>query len=227
MLEKKLEKIHHPSMIRRADYLIKYIQLALQLAFLALFLFLIIKGGVQLWMVAFIIGILVAFLLGRVYCGWLCPINTVMRGITWIKKKLRIKSVGIPVFLTKPWIRISVLGLFIAVFIFTMTSGKKLPILPTFFAIGIILTLFFPEELWHRYLCPYGTIMSFPARKAKYAMQIDSHLCNNCGRCLRTCPAKAVTKGELHYAILKKDCIVCLECSRACRQNSIRFNIIN
>jgi len=201
----------------------KFFQVFLQLVFLALFIFLIISGKVQLWMGIFIVSILAALLLGRVYCGWVCPINTVMRGVTWIKKKLHIKSVKIPAWLTRPWVRIVVLGLFVAAFIFTMVSGKKLPVLPILFAIGVILTLFFPEELWHRHLCPYGTIMSIPARKSKYAMVIDPDVCNRCGMCKRVCPAKAVEKHELRYQILKTDCIVCMECSRVCNQKAISY----
>jgi ferredoxin-type protein NapH len=201
----------------------RYLQLALQTLFLALFVFLIINGQVQLWMGLFVLSVLTIFLLGRVYCGWICPINTVMRGIAWIKKKLRMKSAKIPAWITRPWVRIFVLALFIAVFIFTMVSGKKLPVLPALLAIGLFLTFFFPEELWHRYLCPYGTIMSLPAKKSKYAMTIQSELCNRCGMCMRVCPAKAVEKREGHYQILKKDCIVCMECSRVCKQDAIHY----
>lgn len=201
----------------------KYFQLFLQLGFLALFVFLVISGRVQLWMGVFAASILAALLLGRVYCGWICPINTVMRGIGRIKKKLHIKSAEIPAWLTRPWVRILALGLFIAAFIFTMASGKKLPVLPALFAIGVILTLFSPEALWHRYLCPYGTILSIPARKSKHTMVIDSDLCNGCGMCNRVCPAKAVEKDERHYKILKADCIVCTECSEVCKQGAVRY----
>lgn len=204
----------------------KTLQFALRAIFLALFVFLIVNGKVQLWMGLFVPSVLAIFLLGRVYCGWICPINTVMRGLTWIKKKLRIKSVRIPAWLTKPWIRILVLGLFIAVFILTMVSGKKLPVLPVLFAIGVVLTFFFPEELWHRYLCPYGTIMSIPARKSKYTMTIAPELCNSCGMCMRVCPTKTVEKREGNYEILKKDCLVCMECSRVCKQKAIERRLM-
>lgn len=201
----------------------KYLQFTLQTMFLVLFIFLVINGKVQLWMGLFAASILVAFLLGRAYCGWICPINTVMRGVAWIKKKLCIKNIGISAWLMKPWVRILALGLFVAVFIFTAVSGKKLPVLPTLFAIGIILTFFFPRELWHRYLCPYGTIFSLPARKSKYAMVIEPELCNRCGMCRRVCPAKAVVKRESNYEILKNECIVCMECSNVCRQKAISY----
>jgi ferredoxin-type protein NapH len=198
-------------------------QRIMQIAFLALFIILFVKGKVQLWMGLFLFAIIASFLLGRVYCGWICPINTVMKGVTWIKKKLHIKNIEVSVSLTKPWVRFLTLGLFIAIFVFTMVSGKKLPVLPALFTIGIILTFFFSEELWHRYFCPYGTIMSFPASKARYAMYIDPNLCNNCGICKRVCPAKAVEKREHHNEILKGNCLICMECSVKCKQNAISY----
>ena len=201
----------------------KHIQFIGQAVFFVLFIFLMIIGKVQLWMGLFLISVLAALVFGRVYCGWICPINTVMKVITWIKKKLRIKNARIPLWLTKPWIRLFVLGLFAALFAFVMVSGKKLPVLPALLAIGGALTFFFPEELWHRYLCPYGTILSIPARKSKHTMTLDSELCNSCGMCQRVCPAKAVEKRELHYEILKKDCIVCMECSGICKKNAIAY----
>lgn len=200
-----------------------YLQLIVQAASLVLFIFLTIIGKVQVWMGIFVISIFAVFLLGRVYCGWICPINTATRCVSWLKKKLRVKSARIPGLLTKPWIRLTSLGLFITAFIFTMISGKKLPVLPALFALGIMLTLVFPEELWHRYLCPYGLILSLPARKSNRAMTIDSELCNGCGMCARVCPAKAVEKNERRHEFLRKECLVCMECSRACKQKAIHY----
>src|SRR5690554_545500 len=148
------------------------LQIFTQMVFLALFILLFINGRVQLWMGIFLLGIIASLLFSRIYCGWVCPINTSMRAVTWIKKKLKIKSLKIPEFLTKGWVSFVILGLFIAVFIFTMKTGKKLPVLPALFAIGVFITFFFPEELWHRYLCPFGTILSFPGSKAKRSMSI-------------------------------------------------------
>jgi len=199
-----------------------YLQLIVQAVSLVLFIFLTITGKVQVWMGIFAASVFSTLLLGRVYCGWVCPINAATRSVSWLKKKLRIKSVRIPGWLTKPWIRLTALGLFIAAFIFIMVSGKRLPVLPVLFALGIILTLVFPEELWHRYLCPYGLILSLAARKANRAMTIDPELCNNCGMCKRVCPAKAVEKHE-HHEIQKSECLVCLECSRACKKKAIRY----
>lgn len=197
------------------------LQILIQVIFLLLFILLIVFGKIQLWMGLFILGVIISFLLGRIYCGWICPINTVMNGITWVKNKLHIKNLKIPVFLAKPWVRYLVFGLFVAVFIFTIISHKKLPVLPALFVIGILFTFFFPEELWHRYLCPYGTLMSFPASKAKHAMFINQDQCNHCGTCLHECPSKAVAKIDDQEKIIKSDCLVCMKCVKKCNQNAI------
>lgn len=102
------------------------LQIVIQIAFLALFIFLLVKGKAQLWMRIFLLGILGSFLLGRIYCGWFCSINTVLKGVTWIKKKLHMKSLKSPQFLTKPWVRFLAFGLFVTVFIFMYVLLKLL-----------------------------------------------------------------------------------------------------
>lgn len=201
----------------------KTLQTILQLTFLLLFLFLFVKGKVQLWMGLFLLSIIVSFLLGRLYCGWVCPINSVLKGVVWIKSKLNIGNIKIPTAIEKPWIRFLALGIFITLFIFIMATGKKLPVLPALFIIGVLLTFLFPEELWHRYLCPYGTILNISSIKAKHTMVIDSDVCNNCGLCKRICPAHAVEKNHAHYNISKRDCLVCMKCAIQCKQNAIHY----
>lgn len=201
----------------------KNLQLITQISFLIVFLLLFINGKVQLWMSLFLLGIIASFIFGRIYCGWVCSINTVMNSVKWIKKKLHIKSWRIPRFLTIPWVRYAVLGLFAALFIFIMVTGKKLPVLPALFLIGVLLTFLFPEELWHRYLCPYGAILSLSSSKTKHSMSVYKDKCTNCSLCKRVCPANAIEKKEDHHEIIKNECIVCMECSRICKKNAISY----
>lgn len=49
-----------------------------QLIFLGVFVMLIKLGKLQLWFAIFLISIIATPLFGRFYCGWLCPINTLM-----------------------------------------------------------------------------------------------------------------------------------------------------
>ena len=76
----------------------------IQLAFLGLFVALFMTGKIQLWMGVFGLGLLVSLLWSRLYCGFICPINTVIEGITFVKQKAHIKSFKIPRWLSKPWL---------------------------------------------------------------------------------------------------------------------------
>jgi len=199
------------------------LKLIVHLIFLALFAVLVATGQVQVWVGIFLLGIIASFFLGRLYCGWLCPINTIMNAVTAIKKKLGIKKQRVPQALASPCIKYLVLFLFIAAFTFSMITGRAIPALPALFAAGVVLTIFFPEELWHRYLCPYGAILSLPAGKAKLNMVIDQEKCYSCGICKKVCPAGAVQVSDKVYSIKGNSCLVCLDCSTHCHQDAINY----
>lgn len=201
----------------------RYIHRAIQIVFLALFVILVLKGKVQAWAGLLLLGIAASFLFGRIYCGWICSINTALAGVARIKKKLHIKSAPVPKLFLKAWARYFVLSLFIVLFIFTAITGKKLPVLPALFVIGILVTFIYPEELWHRYLCPYGTMLHFSSAKSKHGMQIDDSLCNNCGTCKAVCPAKSVVKTEEKHMIRQPDCLVCMKCETRCKKGAISY----
>lgn len=198
-------------------------QQAIQGISLILFLALLFTGKVQIWMVIFLIGLLITPLLGRVYCGWICPINTSMNLVSKVKNKLKIKSIKTPNFIKKSIVRYLMLSAFIITFIFIMVTGKKLPVLAILFITGILLTMFFPAELWHRYLCPYGTLLSFLGTKSKRSVVIFQDNCIKCGLCSKACPGVAISNSP-GYIINKKDCLVCLDCVVKCPQNTISYN---
>ncbi len=201
----------------------KKLQLPVQLLFLTLFIILIATGRVQVWVGIFLIGLVGSLFLGRFYCGWFCPINTVMNGVTWIKETLGIKKQRTPVALTRPWVRYTVLVLFFSLFAFSMITGRAIPALPALFAVGIVVTVFFPEETWHHFLCPYSTILSLPSKGSKYNMVIDQNNCNSCGICRKICPADAVQVCDRVYAIDKSSCLVCHDCAVKCRAEAICY----
>lgn len=203
----------------------KALQRSIQIALLVLFIVLIIMGKTQIWMGLFLLGILASFIFGRVFCGWLCAINTILIGVTSLKKKMKIKNKPIPRWLKKPITRYLALGLFVVTFIFTVKTGVKLPVLPVVILLGSVLTFIYSEELWHRYLCPYGTVLHTSSKTSKKGVEIDPAQCINCGICMRVCPAVAVKKGEKSHQISKDDCLVCMECVRRCPQDAINYKV--
>lgn len=194
-----------------------------QVLFLTLFVVLIVTGKVQLWIALFGLSIIAAFFVGRVYCGWICPINTVMKPVSWLKKKLGVRSFATPAWLKHQAVRYGALGLFLALFVFTMVSGKRLPVLPALLVLGVFLTIFFEEAFWHRYLCPYGTILKWPASLSRRGVRIDPVTCKNHGNCYRVCPAAAVLKKETVHEIDKSECLVCMSCVMQCPEHAIAY----
>ncbi len=198
------------------------LQVVTQTGAMVLFVVLLFTGRVQLWMGIFLGSAVLTLLFGRFYCGWLCPINTVMKLITEIKTRLKLKSFAVPETLKKPVFRYGMLAAFLLCFVMTAVGGRKLPVLPVLFACGVLLTVFFPEILWHRYLCPYGTILSLPGAKAIKHLRIDEKRCAECGVCQKVCPGGAIAENG-GYSITKGLCLTGLECVYHCPEQAIRY----
>lgn len=196
-----------------------------QALFLAIFIFLMIIGKQQVWFLFFLIGILGALLWGRFYCGWLCPINTSMDIVDKIYKKLDIKRREVPKWAKNPWVRRIMLLLFFATIIAMVTSGQKIPVLLILTIMGVVLSLFFVPAFWHRYLCPYGTILNLTGNKARKHYYIQQENCTRCNKCRRACPAEAVIiKERKDYPIIDKGlCLICAECVNACPEGIILY----
>ena len=196
---------------------------SVQFFFLGLFILLVLLNKPQLWMGLLVLGVLASFFMGRLYCGWICSINTVMEAVTSFKRKRGIKNREIPEILKKHFVRWGMLLLFFLTFIFVVRTGNQMPILPVLFLIGIVLTFFFHEELWHRFLCPYGSILNRSSRNPKYGMKVDPDLCINCGRCVKVCPALAIERNDASHFIKREDCLVCMKCTEVCNPNAITY----
>ena len=53
--------------------------------------------------------------------------------------------------------------------------------------------------------------------------EIDSDLCNQCGRCIEYCPSRAVEMTQSGPVIVRPgDCTYCTECEAVCPQGAIR-----
>lgn len=201
----------------------RLLQLIIQVLFLILFLLLIAMSRIHLWMGLFVLGIIMAARFSRIYCGWICPINTAMTFISWLKMRLHLKSIEKPTFLLKPWVRFIALAAFLAAFLVSIVSGVKLPVLPVLFMLGIITVSIFPADLWHRNLCPFGTLLSLPARLSKHSMRINPDKCVNCGICSKVCPAESVKRLDDSHHIIKDECLVCMKCARECPKKAIAY----
>jgi ferredoxin-type protein NapH len=197
----------------------------IQAAFLLLFLGAMAAGRVQLWMGVFLGGMVGALFFSRFYCGWICPINTLMEMVAWFYQKTGIKRKQVPGWVKSPVVRYGMLAVFAGILIMTLRTGRKLPVLPALLVLGVLVTLVYVPALWHRYLCPYGTLLSLPGRLARKSWNITAEKCTGCGVCQRVCPAEAVVVGgdPKKAAIVTKMCLACTACARAGPTKAIHF----
>lgn len=191
---------------------------------LLLFLVLIVFGKVQLWMAIFGGSLLLSTYFGRFYCGYICPINTGMELIDGNADKRKRRRKPVPESLKNPIIRYGVLALFLGTMVIVFKTGKRLPVLPVLFGLGIITTIFYRPELWHRYLCPYGSFLSIFSRFNKKAYKVYNEDCTKCGRCVRVCPGDAfIWEDKKEYPVINKnECLQCGKCVEVCPTNSIK-----
>lgn len=190
---------------------------------LILFIALIAIGKMQLWMMIFLVSLLLSTIKGRIYCGYICPINTAMEVIDDNAAKKKRKRMKTPNWMKSPILRFLTLGLFLGTMVIVFKTGKKLPVLPVLFGLGVVLTIFFEPSLWHRYLCPYGTLLSIFSSKNKNGYKIADEGCIQCGICVKVCPADAISwdNKEKDPIINMKDCLVCGKCSNKCPKKII------
>ena len=182
-------------------------------------------GKIQLWMMIFLVGLFLSTFLGRFYCGYICPINTAMEVVDGNAAKNKRKRIKTPNWMKSSIVRIGVLILFLGTMAFVFKTGKKLPVLPILFFLGVILTIFFEPSMWHKYLCPFGTLLSIFSRKNKKGYRIEEEGCIQCGQCVRACPGDAISwedKKE-NPIINMKDCLVCGKCEKICPKDVIGY----
>jgi len=167
-----------------------------------LFIGLTAIGKIQLWFALFAVGMLVSAVAGRFYCGWLCPMHSLMRPIDFLYKKFgrggrRFQSgspgrLAPPAFLTGRGARYGFLLLFLGSAVSQKVVGFQAPVLPILTGLALVLVIFFQEQWWHSVLCPFGTILAGSSGKAKFGMMINQDTCTGCGLCEKACPAEAI-----------------------------------
>lgn len=185
---------------------------------LILFVLLIVLGKVQIWMFIFGGSLLLSTYFGRFYCGYMCPINTGMELIDENAAKKKRKRKPVPKVFKNAIVRYGILALFLGAMIIVYKTGKKLPALPALFGLGIITTVFYKPEFWHRYLCPYGTLLSIFSRFSKKSYKVHNENCLQCGKCVSVCPADAfIWEDKKEYPlIIKNECLQCGKCAEVC-----------
>lgn len=209
---------------KTANHRSRTIRILSQILFFLVFIALIKMKRPMNWMILFLGSAILSALFARFYCGWICPINSVMQVNEWIGKKLKIQRDDIPPGLRSGKFAYGILILTFVLAFLNMTGRFRLPFLLVMIGLGFLMTLRYPQAAWHKYLCPYGVILRLPGRFARLKMKVDD-TCSGCGLCKKACPAEAVEIENRKADIDPALCLVCHECSVVCPKNAIAYGL--
>lgn len=205
----------------------KYITTIIRILFLALFLFLLVNGKVLLWLALFAVSLIAALIFGRVYCGYVCPMNTLMIPVEWLSKKIKLQTSKTPKWLKNGYF--AWITLIISIAAMLLSKGflhANLPILPFWLVMSILITLRYKPAVFHNLICPFGALQRTFGRFARLSEKVDKDVCIGCKLCEKVCPSNAivVSSKDKKAVISSALCHQCTNCRQVCPKDAIHYS---
>ncbi len=202
---------------------------AVCILFLAAFLFLLRTGKMNLWLILFGASLLLALFFGRVFCGYVCPMHTLMRPTEWLARKLKIQTDKNPGWLASGKVAWAGLILSVAVMIFAKRVMKRdLPVVLFWIVLSVLVTLRYRQEVFHNLLCPFGALQRVFGRSARFSQMVTPEGCIGCAKCEKVCPAEAVRVRADNIALITPAaCLQCTNCTQVCPTKTIKYQGVN
>lgn len=188
-----------------------------------------------------LLPIFLTALLGRVYCGWLCPMNPVFEVNHWLRRKLISLGLRFPNVSfarnNKYYVLIGglicslVAGMSVFPLFYPPANVSRIVFMKIFysafgFGFGIVMLMLLMEffvapRAWCRSFCPGGALYSLLSPRRLLRVKVDGVTCDNCGDCFSSCefglnPVKAASS---------KECDNCGKCIPACGKHSLKYGV--
>ncbi len=189
-------------------------------------------------LVIFIGALLLALLLKKSFCGWICPVGTLSEGVWKIGKRTLGRNFTLPVYIDYPLrsIKYLLMAFFVYVILVRMspTAIEAFLNTPYWKVADIKLLRFFTDmssttmvtlivlfvlsllykNFWCRYLCPYGALLGLLSYLSPFKIRRNETKCISCGACSRNCPS--LLPVDKRRVIHSPECNGCLTCVSNC-----------
>lgn len=186
----------------------------------------VISLGVPLPMAALglVLVLLLTFVFGRFFCGYVCPIGAVQELMSRLpvkQKRIRDRKTVMIVHVFF-FILFLLLGLVFSVNMldYVGISGFFNLQLTSLFSLVFVLVLFLSVVVYRpfcRLVCPYGLLLSFAALKSVFQLKRNEN-CVDCGICEKECPTD-----EAMVDAFKQECYLCMRCSEVCPKEGLSY----
>ncbi len=189
-------------------------------------------------LIGMLIPILVALFLGRVFCGWICPINFLCEledrflrlwGVKKRRDLIRLPRATLWFALVGDITLAMILGAPLFVFLSPPGLVGREIMMAVFFhtlalegvvIIGVLVLNLFTRRFFCRYFCPLGGLLAFLGQRRRLRVVQEKEKCQRCGLCVRACPlGLSPQEGESQSSY----CWNCGECIDSCRFESLSF----
>ncbi|GIW81706.1 MAG: hypothetical protein KatS3mg105_3513 [Gemmatales bacterium] len=195
----------------------------------------------MLW--SLLIPVAATVLLGRVFCGWFCPMNTLLevvdkgrRVLRWLEirdRDVRFSLRNKYVVLGLSLLIVAVAGMPFLALVYppaVISREVHLWIFGGAFGLGVYLILliaafelFVSRRWWCRYVCPGGALYSLLGRFRLIRVRRDTQKCVRCGDCVKICqfdlrPMLVETTGM--------ECTNCGSCIRGCDSDALSYRFV-
>jgi len=197
--------------------------------------------------IIFLIMLVSALVLGRAYCGWVCPAGGCQEAIFLARDKKITKGNFVKWIIWLPWIvAIAILavghGGYTKIDFFYQTKyglsiddfSSFIAYLCVLFFLIVIPAFIFGRRSFCHHLCwmaPFMIIGRKIGNNAKWAslhLKADSENCTHCNTCTKNCPMSLpVEKMVKAEKMESMECILCGTCIDGCKFNVIRFGFFN
>lgn len=189
-------------------------------------------------LVLFCGAILLAILLKKSFCSWICPVGALSE-VSWgLGKRAFGRNFAFPRYIDYPLrsVKYVLLAFFLYAILIRMSSSEVVAFLntPYWKVSDIKLLKFFTEmtgttqitllalfglslfykNFWCRYLCPYGGLLGLLSLLSPVKVTRNDKACIDCGLCSRNCPS--LLPVDKKVTVRSPECTGCLTCVSHC-----------